>query len=620
MLATLLALAWSISAGLLPAAAAATLDAKIASRWTPGGYDFSRAGYAGGERPIPTLAGAKVFNVKQLGAKGNGIALDNGPVQVALRHALASRAGGVVFFPAGTYLLSQPLYANASNIVLRGAGSNKTRLVFTRSLSQVYGVQWGVDKCTGGPTALWTAGAGMIMFSGHKQAAAIKQVARVVTSKQIQPGATRLPVSTTRGIRKGQWLTLWLDDDSTASKPAEECENMKDVYNITTDSASAAVGVTSAGGAAGGSTPILQTRPLPAKLAADPFVQAALEAHTWAETEGISTVQAAAQDARFRAASGEVSAAWARAKPGTVAAWVYGNNLVDSGGAGAINGRAVRMNFRVTRVGAGFIDIDRDLIYPLKPGWKATLAEYNPGIQNSGIEGLTIAFRRSGKYEGHHSDRGYNGIHMASAANCWIRDIKVLHADNGIFVTKTDFTTVSDIVIDSADRTISDGLNVNGHHAISVVFNGQGNLVTRFEVRKRYWHDLTVSASQKLTVFSRGRGGDMNLDHHRAGPMANLFSDLNLGKGSRPWTSSGRDDRGAHSGRGTVFWNLRTDRPGQAIPLPTCDFGPLLTFAFKRHRGSTCPASQWKVTTWKPPQPTDLHLAQVALRRSAAPG
>jgi hypothetical protein len=55
----------------------------------------------------------------------------------------------VIFFPAGTYLLSQPLYANASNIVLRGAGSNKTRLVFTRSLSQVYGVQWGVDKCTG---------------------------------------------------------------------------------------------------------------------------------------------------------------------------------------------------------------------------------------------------------------------------------------------------------------------------------------------------------------------------------------------------------------------------------------------------------------------------------------
>jgi hypothetical protein len=92
------------------------------------------------------------------------------------------------------------------------------------------------------------------------------------------------------GIRLTEWLIASLSLCSALSA-AEECENMKDVYNITTDSASAAVGVTSAGGAAGGSTPILQTRPLPAKLAADPFVQAALEAHTWAETEGISTVQ-----------------------------------------------------------------------------------------------------------------------------------------------------------------------------------------------------------------------------------------------------------------------------------------------------------------------------------------
>lgn len=45
--------------------------------------------------------------------------------------------------------------------------------------------------------------------------------------------------------------------------------------------------------------------------------------------------------------------------------------------------------------------LDADLYMPaclpsgaVKPGWKATLAEYNPGIQNSGIEGLTIAFRR----------------------------------------------------------------------------------------------------------------------------------------------------------------------------------------------------------------------------------
>jgi hypothetical protein len=70
-------------------------------------------------------------------------------LQAALRQALASPSGGMVFFPRGTYRLSQPLYANASGIVLRGAGRDRTRLVFTRSLSQVYGAQWGVNKCTG---------------------------------------------------------------------------------------------------------------------------------------------------------------------------------------------------------------------------------------------------------------------------------------------------------------------------------------------------------------------------------------------------------------------------------------------------------------------------------------
>lgn len=60
-----------------------------------------------------------------------------------------SRGGGVLYFPAGTYVLSKPLYVNASNTVVRGAGREATRLLFTRSLSQVYGVQWGVDNCTG---------------------------------------------------------------------------------------------------------------------------------------------------------------------------------------------------------------------------------------------------------------------------------------------------------------------------------------------------------------------------------------------------------------------------------------------------------------------------------------
>ena len=38
------------------------------------------------------------------------------------------------------------------------------------------------------------------------------------------------------------------------------------------------------------------------------------------------------------------------------------------------------------------------------------------------------------------------------------------------------------------------------------------------------------------------------MDHHRAGPMANLFSNINMGAATRPFDSSGRSDRGAHTG------------------------------------------------------------------------
>ena len=49
-------------------------------------------------------------------------------------------------------------------------------------------------------------------------------------------------------------------------------------------------------------------------------------------------------------------------------------------------------------------------------------------------------------------------------------------------------------------------------------------------------------------MFHSGRGVDINLDHHRAGSFANLFTNINLGYGLRPFASGGRKDRGAHSG------------------------------------------------------------------------
>ena len=57
------------------------------------------------------------------------------PAQAALRAALRHKGEKVLRFPAGRFLLSKPVYANVSGLVIKGAGVDRTTLVFTRSLS-----------------------------------------------------------------------------------------------------------------------------------------------------------------------------------------------------------------------------------------------------------------------------------------------------------------------------------------------------------------------------------------------------------------------------------------------------------------------------------------------------
>ena len=71
----------------------------------------------GSEMPSP----AKVFNVHEFGAAGDGKTLDTGAIQKAL-DACGKAGGGTVRFTAGTYL-SQPLTLSAKTTILLEAGA-----------------------------------------------------------------------------------------------------------------------------------------------------------------------------------------------------------------------------------------------------------------------------------------------------------------------------------------------------------------------------------------------------------------------------------------------------------------------------------------------------------------
>lgn len=220
---------------------------------------------------------------------------------------------------------------------------------------------------------------------------------------------------------------------------------------------------------------------------------------------------------------------------------------------------------RVEKIDGNKLSLDRPLRYDLKSDWTPELRKYDPRLEEVGIEGIGFVFPEQ-DYEGHFTEVGYNAISLQQVANCWIRDIHIKNSDNGIFLAATHFCTMSGIVIES-ERKPDSQQDCTGHHGISVT--GADNLVTDFSINTKFIHDITVEKSVG-NVFSKGKGIDLSLDHHRLGPYENLFTKLDAGIGSRLFMSGGSKDRGKHCGAGATFWNIES-KEQQSWPV---DFGP----------------------------------------------
>lgn len=108
------------------------------SDWAPGDkdsqglflHDFSYAGYHRGEVPIPDTPSNNIVNVtaSPYNADNSGSQNAKNAIQAAI-DAVESAGGGVVYIPAGTYRITNPpLVVSSSNVVIRGAGQNQTKI------------------------------------------------------------------------------------------------------------------------------------------------------------------------------------------------------------------------------------------------------------------------------------------------------------------------------------------------------------------------------------------------------------------------------------------------------------------------------------------------------------
>jgi hypothetical protein len=103
---------------------------------------------------------------------------------------------------------------------------------------------------------------------------------------------------------------------------------------------------------------------------------------------------------------------------------------------------------------------------------------------------------------------------------------------------------------------------------------------SNFKFDAIYVHDLTVESRSTQNVLSKGEGLKINFDHHRGSPSVNLFTQINLGNGSRMLNSSVTDNRGPHSGIYTTLWNIKADHNAtKEIPSQSNGAGKLQKIA-----------------------------------------
>jgi len=250
----------------------------------------------------------------------------------------------------------------------------------------------------------------------------------------------------------------------------------------------------------------------------------------------------------------------------------------------------VRFLSRVKSVSGNSIELERPLPYDVRAEWNPEIHRFRPSVQEFGIEQLSIHFPWS-PYQGHFREKGYNGIFLTNVAHSWISDVEIQNADFGIDLNATNFCTVNNVTLTtSKTRAVeADARGTSGHHGIDVS-HGTENLVTNFNIRTQFVHDISVEWYALHSVFSNGRGDNLNMDHHREANYSSLFSNLDCGEGKRPFDSGGSNNRGAHSGAYSTFWNVHASGP---LKYPAKDFGPLLNFIGMKF-GGTDPGSQFQ--------------------------
>jgi hypothetical protein len=224
-----------------------------------------------------------------------------------------------------------------------------------------------------------------------------------------------------------------------------------------------------------------------------------------------------------------------------------------------------QLKAKVVKQVGNVVTLDRTLPLDIKTKWNPRVAviNMNATLQNCGIENVKI--RMNGlAYPGHFNSNGSNAIWLNKALNCWVKNVECIDVDLGLVLNEAYYCTFDAIAMNVSLRNKTTD---TGHHAFWCNERSSDNLFSNLIINTTFIHDISVEGVANGNVFSKCVGDNINLDHHRGAPYSNVFTEMNLGRGTRIFGSSGSWYRGPHTGIYTTVWNL-TRNTGTFGALP----------------------------------------------------
>ncbi|MGW5655885.1 glycosyl hydrolase family 28-related protein [Streptomyces humi] len=452
----------------------APADAHTPSLWR----EFTRTPFTHPQIPYVGRAGAArirrlpvVADVRAFGAVADGVT-DCAP---AINRAIAAAAragGGAVTIPPGTFRIDGLIQLGHDHVVLRGAGSGRTTLYATRSLTELigpYGSRYGGTK------SAWSWAGGLIWLAPKARWDSLIAAIR----------AQAWPFEGWTGNRRDEWEQL------TPVAPARQGDRTVTVADasrlrpgrlvllrVSDDSAHTLLQHMSGGG------------PGPA-------------AYYWEDKTKLLSY---------------VPYEWP---------------------------------VRVTAVRGRRVTLERPLPLDLRPEWNPQLTTHVRELTGAGVEGLTLEVMETPQSP-HLLDKGYNGVVLQCAYDCWVDDVTVRNVDNGFGLVAASACTLR--------RTRVGGRGE--HHPYFCREGSHDNLIEDFTVEERtvpapadtQLHGINVEGLSSYNVWSRGDMRMGTFDSHRGLPFANVRTDITVDNNGR---HGGDANAGPLFGARFTHWNVR---------------------------------------------------------------